>query len=368
MIGRMKKRLILVALVFVFVLNAEAQTHDIRMNQIQVIGSHNSYKQAIDPQLFKLLQERDSVSMTKIDYSHISIVDQLNLGLLNLEIDVYADTQGGRYAHPKGLDWVPNQPPYDAEGVMKKPGFKIMHIQDIDFRSHALTFQQCLEQLRKWSDEHPTHNPVFITMNAKDEPLQRPGFTAPEKFTAAAYDALDKEIKDYLGMKYVITPDQVRGKNKTLESAVLKNSWPALKEAQGKFVFILDENAEKRDLYIAGHPSLKDRVLFTNSEPGTPEAAIRIINGSKQNVALIQDLVKKGYIIRTRADSDTQEARANDRSSFEAALQSGAQIITTDYYKKSTHFNSDYQISFDGGTYFRLNPLLITPSGKAGAK
>jgi len=362
----MKKQIRLLILTAFIALNAGAQTGDVRMNQIQVIGSHNSYKQAIDPGLFRLLQERDSVAMSKIDYSHISIVDQLNLGLLNLEIDVYADSQGGRYAHPHGLDWAPNQPEYDPQGVMKKPGFKVMHIQDIDFRSHCLTFQQCLEQLKKWSDEHPAHNPIFITMNAKDESISRPGFTAPEKFTAAVYDALDKEIKDYLGMKYVITPDKVRGKDRTLESAVLKNHWPTLKEAQGKFVFILDENGEKRDLYIAGHPSLKDRMLFTNAEPGTPEAAIRIINSSKQHVALIQDQVKKGYIVRTRADSDTQEARANDRSSFEAALQSGAQIITTDYYQKSKHFNSDYQICFDGGTYFRLNPLLIAQSVKTG--
>jgi hypothetical protein len=344
------------ALVLLAGLGATAQTPDTRINQIQVIGSHNSYKQAIDPALFKLLRDRDSVSMSKIDYSHVSIVDQLDLGLLNLEIDVYADTQGGRYAHPHGLDWVPNQPAYDPEGVMKKPGFKIMHIQDIDFRSHCLTFQQCLEQLKKWSDEHPTHNPVFITMNAKDEPIQKPGFTTPEKITAELYAALDQEIKDYLGAKYVITPDKVRGKYKTLEGAVLKNNWPTLREAQGKFIFILDENGAKRDLYIAGHPSLKDRMLFTNSEPGTPEAAIRIINGAKANVAIIQDLVKKGYIIRTRADSDTQEARVNDRSSFEAAVKSGAQIITTDYYRKSTHFKSEYQISFDNNTYFRLNP------------
>jgi hypothetical protein len=364
----MYRQLVLITLAFAVGFIANAQTADTRISQIQIIGSHNSYKQAIDPRLFKLLQERDSASMSKIDYSHISIVDQLNLGLLNLEIDVYADTQGGRYAHPHGLDWVPGQPEYDPQGVMKKPGFKVMHIQDIDFRSHCLTFKQCLEQLKQWSDEHPAHNPVFITMNAKDETSSRPGFTTPEKFTAAVYDALDKEIIDYLGAQYIITPDKVRGKNKTLESAVLKNNWPRLREAQGKFVFILDENGEKRDLYIAGHPSLKDRMLFTNSEPGTPEAAIRIVNNAKQNLANIQDLVKKGYIVRTRADSDTQEARANDRTSFEAALQSGAQIITTDYYQKSTHFNSDYEISFDGGTYFRLNPFLIMQPAKTGSK
>jgi hypothetical protein len=356
----MKNILGLVIWIGACTLQAQGQDSRLPLNHIQVIGSHNSYKQAIHPLLFKLLKQRDSVNMSRIDYSHVSITDQLDLGLLNLEIDVYADAQGGRYAHPKGLEWAPGQPGFDPQGVMNKPGFKIFHIQDIDFRSHCLTFQQCLLDLKKWSDAHPGHNPIFITMNAKDDEMSKPDFTTTEKFTAPVYDALDQEIKDYLGLKQVITPDNVRGKYKTLEEAVLHKSWPPLKQAQGKFIFILDENGPKRDLYIAGHPSLKGRVLFANAEPGTPEAAIRIINGAKQNLTAIQDLVKKGYIIRTRADSDTQEARNNDRSSFEAAMQSGAQIITTDYYQKSTHFISNYIISFEGDKYIRENPILRT--------
>ena len=195
-------------------------------------------------------------------------------------------------------------------------------------------------------------------MNAKDDPIPRPGFTVPEPFTPAAFDALDKEIADYLGRAAVITPDQVRGRYPTLESAVLHRNWPPLQAAQGKFIFVLDENGPKRTAYLQGHPSLRGRVLFADAEPGTPEAAIHIMNNAKKDLAAIKALVAKGYIIRTRADSDTQEARANDRSSFEAALQSGAQIISTDYYQKSTRFKSDYVISFADGGYFRLNPLF----------
>jgi len=364
----MKTKLSLFLIVLIAVIRANGQTDNTPMNHIQVIGSHNSYKRAIDPALFKVLSARDSVAMSKIDYEHIPLTEQLNLGLLNLEIDVYADAQGGRYAHPNGLNWAPGQAAYDQEGVMAKPGFKVFHIPDIDFRSHCLTFQQCLEQLKKWSDEHPTHNPVFITMNAKDETISRPGFTQPEKFTSATYDALDKEIADYLGMKYVITPDQIRGKYKTLEAAVLAQHWPTLKEAKGKFIFILDEKGPKIDAYTAGHPSLKGRVLFTNATPGTPEAAILIMNGAKRDQEAIKTLVKKGYIVRTRADSDTDEARVNDKSSFEAAKQSGAQIITTDYYRKSTHFKSDYVISFDGNTYIRESPAFETKTSTAGSK
>jgi hypothetical protein len=251
---------------------------------------------------------------------------------------------------------------------MKKPGFKIFHIQDIDFRSNCLTFQQCLQELKKWSDAHPDHPPVFITMNAKDETIPRPEFTVPEKFTAPVFDALDKEITDYLGKKYLITPDQVRGTYNSLEEAVLRNNWPTLKAARGKFIFVLDESSAKRAIYITDHPSLKGRVLFVNAEPGTPEAAICIMNNAKRDTESIKNLVKKGYIVRTRADSDTQEARANDKSSFEAALQSGAQIITTDYYKKSTHFNSPYTISFEGDKYLRENPLFVDKNSKVQGK
>lgn len=332
------------------------ETDTIPMNKIQVIGSHNSYKQTIDPALFRLFQQKDSVSASKIDYEHISIIGQLNMGLLNLEIDIYADEKGGKYAHPKGLDWAANQKSYDPEGKMKAPGFKIFHMVDLDFRSHYLTFTDCLLDLRKWSEAHPDHHPIFITLEAKDQPSKNPALTIPEKFTEKTFDEVDKTLLKYLGKEHLITPDMVRGKFETLEAAVLQNNWPTLKEAKGKFIFVLDDKESKRALYIAGHPSLKGRVLFADADPGTPEAAFMIRNNSKSPE--IRDLVKKGYIIRTRADADTQQARNNDRSSFEAACNSGAQIITTDYFVKSTHFKSDYAVSFEGNTYFRLNPLF----------
>ena len=358
----MKLALAICSLVTLLTLKTN-DTDQLRINQIQVIGSHNSYKQAIDPALFKVFQKMDSVSASKIDYEHISLTDQLNMGLLNLEIDVYADAKGGKYAHPKGLDWVKDQPAYDPKGEMKEPGFKVFHVVDLDFRSHALTFKDCLQQLRSWSEAHPNHHPIFITLEAKDQPSRNPMFTVPELFTQETFTELDRAITYGLGAKHLITPDVVRGKYNTLEDAVLHNNWPTLKQAKGKFLFVLDDTKEKRALYIAGHPSLKERVLFANAEPGTPEAAMMIRNDPKD--AAIPNLVKKGYIIRTRADGDTQQARANDRTDLTAAFNSGAQIITTDYYLKSTHFKSDYVVYFEGDSkYFRVNPLFTATHAK----
>lgn len=330
----------------------------VKLNQIQVIGSHNSYKQAIEPALMTMLKRADSTTIKGIEYSHLSLSEQLDMGLQNLEIDIYADEKGGKYAHPKGLDWAPGQPSYDPQGEMNKPGFKVLHIQDIDFRSNCLTFAACLEELKRWSDAHPGHYPVFITMNAKDDVIKRPGFTIPEKFNARTFDQLDSVIATGIGRGKLIIPDDVRGQAQTLEAAVLAGNWPTVEAAKGKFMFVLDETGEKRAAYIAGHPSLKKRVLFANAEPGTPEAAFLILNDPLADGNKIQEMVKKGYIVRTRADAETKEARTNDKRKFEAACRSNAQIITTDYYVKSTHFPSDYVISFDGGKYLRLNPSL----------
>ena len=330
----------------------------LKLNQIQCIGSHNSYKQAIDPALFAMLSRTDSVRFKAIEYSHIALTDQLNLGLQNLEIDIYADTKGGKYAHPMGLMLAKGQSPYDAAGEMSKPGFKVFHIQDIDFRSNCPTFVGCLAELKRWSDAHPNHYPVFITMNAKDDTIKRQGFTIPEPFTASVYNQLDSVILAGLGRAKLIRPDDVRGTSATLEAAVLAGNWPTMQAAKGKFMFVLDEVGTKRATYIAGHPSLKGRTLFTNSDAGTPEAAFLILNNSIDDQAQIQAMVKKGYIVRTRADSDTKQARTNDKRNFDAACQSGAQIITTDYYAKSQFFPSAYSVSFPGGTYLRANPSL----------
>ncbi|KIO74510.1 hypothetical protein TH53_26060 [Pedobacter lusitanus] len=343
-------------LLFVFPLFISTDSDELPINKIQVIGSHNSYKKAIDPHLFEKFRQRDSISAGKIDYEHIGITEQLDIGLRNLEIDVYADSKGGKYAHPRGLDWAKDQAPYDLDKEMDQPGFKVFHIQDLDFRSDFLTLKRGLEKLKNWSDHHPGHTPVFITLEAKDSKMKGEGYSDPEVFTAETFDELDKALLDGLGKQKLITPDQVRGKYSTLEAAVLKDNWPLVKNAKEKFIFLLDQKGEKMELYMKGHPSLAGRVLFVNAEAGRPEAAMMIINDAKD--PLIPQLVKKGYIIRTRADADTQEARNNDYSNFNAACESGAQIITTDYYLKSTHFKSDYLVSFEGGRYFRINPLF----------
>ncbi len=326
------------------------------LNDIQVIGSHNSYKLAVEQPILDFLTSLDPLLSQSIEYEHIPIAEQLDLGLRNLEFDVFNDPEGGHYSNPQGLDVVRDAGviplPYDENNVLANPGLKMFHTQDVDFRSHHLLFSDGLIELREWSDNHSGHIPIIVLINAKDATI--PLTINPIPFDVDAMKLIDDEISKAFESSQLITPDDVRGNRSTLEEAVLTDGWPTLEESKGKILFVLDEGTTKTNLYLSSFPRLLGASIFVNVAEGNPEAAFRILNDPISNQAEIQRLVTLGYMVRTRADSDTFEARTNDTRRFEAAIASGAQVISTDYYIPSQLFDSDYQVIFSDGTYERL--------------
>ncbi len=334
----------------------DERTNEVGLNDIQVIGSHNSYKIPIEKPLWEYIYQLDSAQAIALQYGHVPILEQLQLGLRNLELDVFHDPKGGHFSNPKGLDVVrkAGKEPldYDLEGKLNEAGFKLFHVQDIDFRSHHLLFKDCLNEMKNWSLLNPEHTPVFILMNAKDEFIE--GTTEPLPFTSAAFRELDEEIRSVFSDEDLILPDWVRGNFETLEEAILNRAWPGLENCKGRFLFILDENADKTNRYLDDHKTLEDRVFFVNVPEGNPASAFRVINNPIESFDKIKDLVGKGYMVRTRADAGTKEARSNDYTRLHKAIESGAQVISTDYYIPGTLFDSPFKIVFDDGTYERV--------------
>lgn len=332
------------------------------MNQTQVIGSHNSYKIGIENALMDLILA-DSPEAIGLDYAHIPIMEQLDLGLRGLEIDVVHDPEGGRFSHPKGLEMLNAQEVepilYNAE-AMQVPGFKVLHVPDIDFRSHCPTFKACLSDIKNWSKLHIDHLPIIITINPKTSGLDRPGFATVIPFDKKVLDALDKEILEVFETDELITPKQVKGKQKTLRKAIVDKGWPELANAKGKILFVLDVGKELTELYVTGDEDYA-RPMFANLNVDNPHAAFLIMNDPIKQEKAIAELVKQGFMVRTRSDADTREARTGDKTRFEAAIRSGAQVISTDYYLKSLSPNKDFEIVFDG-KYSHCNPVLIKSS------
>ena len=349
--------IVLISLSFVI-----AKGQQLKMNQVQVIGSHNSYKSGIEKPLMDLILTQNSEAKG-LDYAHIPITQQLDLGLRGLEIDVLYDPEGGRFSHPKGLEMLSVQgvepKPYNAE-AMKDPGFKVIHVPDIDFRSHCPTFKECLSDIKVWSQSHSDHLPIIITINPKDSGLDKPGFAKVLPFDKIVLDALDREILKIFDTDHLITPKQVKGKQKTLRQAVVDKGWPDLAKARGKVLFVLDAGKELTALYVIGDDAYA-RPMFSNTDADNPHAAFFIMNDPIEQENDIAERVKKGFMVRTRSDADTKEARTGDKSRFESAIRSGAQVISTDYYLKSLSPNKDFEITFDG-KFSHCNPVLLKPS------
>ena len=134
------------------------------------------------------------------------------------------------------------------------------------------------------------------------------------------------------GRDRIITPDDVRGTRATLREGVTGGGWPTAASARGKVLLVLDANPRVEEAYRVGHPSLKGRVLFGLYAEDQAEAAVFNIQDPRPEEARIKALVAQGFLVRTRSDADTSEARNHDLRRLKSAEQSGAQIISTDYY------------------------------------
>ena len=335
----------------------------VRINQIQIIGTHNSYHAGFAPSEAKLMQAKDPEAFESLDYSHRPLADQLSSGVRQIEIDVYADSKGGRFAHPAitGMTakaHLPRDPELDPDHALEKPGFKVMHVVGIDQRSTCATFVACLTVVRRWSKAHPAHVPIFILIETKQD---RPGATpkpyavATEPFTTAVFDALDAEIRSVFEPSEMIVPDQVRGSHGTLPEAIAAGGWPTLAQARGKVIFLMDQ-ASVTPVYTEGHPALRGRILFTNSIAGAADAAFLEQNDGTPEA--INALVRRGYLVRTRTDEPTAIARANDTRRRDTALASGAQMLSTDYpASEPARWPGHYQVALPGNVVARCNPV-----------
>ncbi|HEU5341172.1 phosphatidylinositol-specific phospholipase C1-like protein [Edaphobacter sp.] len=345
--------------------NAAAQDKVVRLNQIQVIGSHNSYHAGFAPSERKFLEMKNPKALHGLDYHHAPLADQLSGGVRQIELDIFADPSGGRYAHLWLDDAVketglPPGPSFDPYHEMEKPGFKVMHMQGFDQRSTCHLFVTCLTEVREWSRAHPHHLPIFILVETKEGDVEEiPNAAKALPFTPAVLDRMDKAILSVFSKSEMVTPDDVRGKYKTLNEAVLAGNWPTLAEARGKVVFLMDQRKEET-LYTEGHPSLRGRILFTNAVPGAPDAAFTEQN--EGTPAEINALVKQGYLVRTRSDEGTEEARTNDTRRRDEVLASGAQMISTDYPRSEPSPWTKFVVEFPNGLVARCNPVT-KPAG-----
>ncbi len=285
----------------------------LRLNQIQVLGTHNSYHR----------RPSTEIPGDWTDYEHPPLDVQLGEeGIRSVELD-----------------------------VSNTPDFAVEHDPYFDDRTNCTPLAKCLARLRRWSDAHPRHIPIFVLIEAKDPnavlDLER------DEWDTESLDRLDAEVRTVLGRSKLVMPDDLRGDAPTLRDAVVHKGWPTLDKVRGKFVVVLNR-VRLRRRFLAGRPSLEGRAMFVPAYEYAPSAAF--LERDTPDEIEIRRLVRLGFVVRTRADADGVEVTAGDVARSRAAIRSGAQIVSTDYPVPDAAI-SDYVVRLPNDRTARCNPV-----------
>lgn len=296
----------------------------VRINEIAVLGTHNSYQLLPTPQ--RRLQQKilnvlyDGKKGTKYNFEMDTYTVQLEHGIRNLEIDIETVDKNGDV------------------------NFIVTHHPITDNTSSAYDFAKGLEEIALWSDHNPNHLPVYLLIEPKDEV---PSMGNMQNFSLEYAKELDKITRDVLGHR-LLTPKQIIGDFESLEEMRMADSWPTLKEAAGKIIVLLHPCDVTED-YINLDPSISSQAIFPVLRfrdverdcasfilDNEPEEAM---DNNKKTVG------EKNLMVRTRADSYPKFS--DERYDF--ADNCGSHIITTDYPPRTVR-QTDHTYTFDGYT------------------
>ncbi len=297
-----------------------------RVNQLQAIGSHNSYHQYPPPPL-------DGIQQLRYFEDPLDVQLQ-SQGVRQFELDVHVNIA------PAGT-------------------FSVVHIEGIDENTTCKAFVDCLTTIKTWSDAHAQHIPIGIQLELKNADVAIANLPY-RPWVPTDLDTLDATIRSVFPADRLLTPDVVRGTHATLPEAIAADGWPTIDAERGKVMFVMDNSGTFRTWYRAGHDALQDRVIFTNADPGAADAAFIKRNDPTGDFNDIQSLIAQGYITRTRSDADTVEARANNTAPRDAAFASGSTWVSSDFVvpgRSLAIFGTPYLVQVPGGTPARCNPI-----------
>ena len=322
------------------------------LNEVRIVASHNSYKKAPHKKVLRFLKrfkkrlgpENDPI---QIDYGHEPLSVQLDsFQVRGFEFDIYNDPKGGHFRKRALNRFILGQAVRSKDKDYKIPGFKLMHIPDVDFQTNYVLFKNALEEIEQWSNAHPNHSTIFINIECKNaspgnesKALRRLGFKRCVPFDSVAFRAIDKEILSSISEKKLFTPKHLQNGFASIHERLDSLGWPTAQEMRNKIIFILDGWAKEYNAYSSEH------LLFHYGDPANENTAFVIQNDPFGKEDYINSLTKK-FIVRSRADAGTYESRNNDYMRLKAVLRSGSQIISTDYYKPDLRW-STYKVDLN---------------------
>ena len=254
-------------------------------SKLRLLATHNSYRRSSNPLGLFFIGLAKPGEPRNLSYAHKTLTAQLELGLRSFELDL----------RPRGDHFI------------------LEHVPLVDPRTWEPDFALALEELALWSDRNPGHLPIVLLFELKNDYSFLDPSLGP--WDAAAFDRLDAAIRKGLGTRLFAPDDRKDG------------SWPSVGGMRGRFIVILHENETYRAIYEAGHPNLAGRAMFDCLPGGAPGAYFAILNDPFAEAAQIAAAEARGTVVRTMAGAGGDLRPGM----LQAAIASGAQIISTDF-------------------------------------
>ncbi len=302
----------------------KAFTEDVKLNEMAVMGTHNSYQLLGTLPKQGLMKTLQIISFGLVENKAVfemdTFTEQLEQGIRNLEIDIET---------------------VDDEGDVS---FIVTHKAIIDNVSSAYNLAKGLEEIAMWSDNNPGHLPVYLLIEPKDDV---PSINNMKNFSLEYALELDKVLRQVLG-DMLLTPQQVMGDYESFEEMRKADGWPTLKESAGKIIVLL-HTCDVTQEYIDTDTSIKTQAMFPMllfGDIDKPYASFILDNdpviASENNKKTVDE---NNLMVRTRADDYPDFSDERDKS----ADNCGSHIITTDYPPRSVR-EKDHTYTFGGYT------------------
>ncbi len=269
----------------------------ILLNDIQLLASHNSYKKNGSALGRFFVQIGASAEEAKaLDYGYRTLTQQFRSGIRSMEFDLR----------------------------LRKTQFTLTHVPLVDNSSVAPDFSMALEEIELYSRYNPNHIPIIILIEIKDDWMILDH--ALQKIDQDKLIILNTLLIEKLGNQLYQPKDFILP-NMTLNETITSSGWPSVSSLLGKVIIVLHPGGFTPD-YVDIDPTLQTLAMFPgvySSQVSRDYAAFVVENNPESS--LIPTLVSSKYIVRTRIDADL----VFSQSLMDAAIQSGAQILTSDY-------------------------------------
>lgn len=271
-------------------------TEDVRLNEIQMLASHNSYKKRGAPLGKLFVGLGDSFEEARaLNYGYQDLTTQFSLGIRSMEFDLR----------------------------LRKTTFMLTHVPLVDNSSVAPDFSKALEEMKLYSVNNPNHMPIIILMEIKNDWMILDH--ALQTMDQTDLEHLDELIKLKLGNS-LFTPSEMIDDGLTLKETIQTSGWPSVESLLGKIIFVLhpgsftdtyasiDTTNQSQSMFIGVYHTMLDRDYASFVVHNNPE------------VEVIKAMVEDGFMVRTRLD----DSLVFDEARYQQGIDSGAQILTTD--------------------------------------